>query len=112
MIGYIRTRVFILPTDATRSQLEQQRAFKIWRRLSTFFYLTFFFCAAGAAWAGVGGSISGSITDPTGAAIAKAAITLVNPNTGVKQSVVADDHGSYRSPRLYPCLHLLSAKHS
>ena len=95
MIGYIRTRVFILPTDATGSQLEQQRAFKIWRRLNTFFYLTFFFCAAGAAWAGVGGSISGSITDPTGAAIAKAAITLVNPNTGVKQSVVADDHGSY-----------------
>jgi hypothetical protein len=111
MIGYIRTRVFILPTDATRSQLEQQRAFKIWRRLSTFFYLTFFFCAAGAAWAGVGGSISGSITDPTGAAIAKAAITLVNPNTGVKQSVVADDHGSYSFPVLPVGSYVLEVNH-
>src|SRR6202522_406130 len=111
MIGYIRTRVFILPTDGTRSQLEQQRAFKIWRRLSTFFYLTFFFCAAGAAWAGVGGSISGSITDPTGAAIAKAAITLVNPNTGVKQSVVADDHGSYSFPVLPVGSYVLEVNH-
>jgi hypothetical protein len=111
MIGYIRTRVFILPTDATGSQLEQQRAFKIWRRLSTFFYLTFFFCAAGAAWAGVGGSISGSITDPTGAAIAKAAITLVNPNTGVKQSVVADDHGSYSFPVLPVGSYVLEVNH-
>src|SRR6202522_2013007 len=111
MIGYIRTRVFILPTDGTRSQLEQQRAFKIWRRLSTFFYLTFFFCAAGAAWAGVGGSISGSITDPTGAAIAKAAITLVNPHTGVKQSVVADDHGSYSFPVLPVGSYVLEVNH-
>ena len=111
MNGYIRTRVFILPTDATGSQLEQQRAFKIWRRLSTFFYLTFFFCAAGAAWAGVGGSISGSITDPTGAAIAKAAITLVNPNTGVKQSVVADDHGSYSFPVLPVGSYVLEVNH-
>jgi hypothetical protein len=111
MIGYIRTRVFILPTDATGSQLEQQRAFKIWRRLSTFFYLTFFFCATGAAWAGVGGSISGSITDPTGAAIAKAAITLVNPNTGVKQSVVADDHGSYSFPVLPVGSYVLEVNH-
>jgi hypothetical protein len=111
MIGYIRTRVFILPTDATGSQLEQQRAFKIWRRLNTFFYLTFFFCATGAAWAGVGGSISGSITDPTGAAIAKAAITLVNPNTGVKQSVVADDHGSYSFPVLPVGSYVLEVNH-
>jgi Carboxypeptidase regulatory-like domain len=111
MNGYIRTRVFILPTDATGSQLEQQRAFKIWRRLNTFFYLTFFFCATGAAWAGVGGSISGSITDPTGAAIAKAAITLVNPNTGVKQSVVADDHGSYSFPVLPVGSYVLEVNH-
>ncbi len=47
------------------------------------------------AWAGVGGSISGSVKDSTGAAIPRAAITATNTGTGVRQTSTTDDKGSY-----------------
>jgi Carboxypeptidase regulatory-like domain len=52
------------------------------------------------AWAGVGGSISGTIKDPTGAAIVNASVTLVNSATSVRQSAAADGRGSYTFPVL------------
>ncbi len=59
-----------------------------------------FFLLLGLAFAGVGGSISGTIKDPSGAAIVKASVALVNANTGVRQSAFADDHGVYAFPVL------------
>ena len=53
-----------------------------------------------AVWAGVGGSISGTITDASGAAVAKAPITLVNAGTGALQSAATDGHGTYSFPVL------------
>ena len=52
----------------------------------------------GTSWAGVGGSISGTIKDQSGSAIAKAPVTLVNPSTGVRESSTTDGHGSYTFP--------------
>ena len=48
-----------------------------------------------AAWAGVGGSISGTVTDRSGGVVPKATVRATNQNTGVQQSVVADDKGFY-----------------
>ncbi|MGA9507469.1 MAG: carboxypeptidase-like regulatory domain-containing protein, partial [Candidatus Sulfotelmatobacter sp.] len=66
----------------------------MWRHLSLIL------CLLGAAWAGVGGSISGTIKDPSGAAIAKASVTLENVNTGVRQTTIADGRGAYTFPVL------------
>ena len=45
--------------------------------------------------AGVGGSISGSVKDSTGAAIPRAAVAATNTSTGVRQTTTTNDKGSY-----------------
>ncbi len=50
---------------------------------------------ARSARAGVGGSISGTVTDPSGAVISKATVTLTNTDTGIKRTVATDDKGFY-----------------
>ncbi|MFZ0817164.1 MAG: TonB-dependent receptor, partial [Candidatus Sulfotelmatobacter sp.] len=65
----------------------------------------------GIAFAGVGGSISGTIKDPSGAAISKASVALVNANTGVRQSGFADDHGVYAFPVLPVGDYVLEVNH-
>jgi hypothetical protein len=39
---------------------------------------------ASSAFAGVGGSISGTVTDPSGAVVAKATVSALNPDTGTR----------------------------
>jgi hypothetical protein len=63
-------------------------------------------------WAGVGGSISGTITDPSGAAIAQATVSLLNSNTGVRQSVTSDEQGTYTFPVLPIGNYVLEANHA
>jgi hypothetical protein len=53
------------------------------------------FATAMATRAGVGGSISGTVTDPSGAVIVNAKITVTNTETGISQSVRTDDRGFY-----------------
>jgi hypothetical protein len=45
--------------------------------------------------AGVGGSISGTITDPSGGVVSGASVTAINTSTGIRQSVTTDGRGSY-----------------
>jgi hypothetical protein len=52
------------------------------------------------AWAGVGGSISGTVSDPSGAAIPQAPVSLLDAATGVRRSATTDGHGSYTFPVL------------
>jgi hypothetical protein len=59
-----------------------------------------FLCLLGAAFAGVTGSISGTIKDQSGGAIAKASVSLIDSNTGFRQSSVADGRGVYSFPVL------------
>jgi hypothetical protein len=54
----------------------------------------------GVVFAGVGGSISGTVKDPSGAAIAQVSVVLVNSSTGVRQSTNADARGAYSFPVL------------
>ena len=44
----------------------------------------------------VTGTILGEVTDPTGAAIPGAEVTLRNPNTGLVRSLVSDSTGSFK----------------
>ena len=48
------------------------------------------------------GTISGSVTDPTGAAVAGAKVTVTEVNTGTKISTVSDNAGQYTAPFLQP----------
>jgi hypothetical protein len=58
------------------------------------------FTLLATAWAGVGGSISGTVKDPSGAAIAHATVTLVESSTGVQRSSTTNTSGVYTFPVL------------
>src|SRR6202453_4028262 len=47
-------------------------------------------------------AIAGSVTDPGGAAIAGATVTMVNAENGLKRSVKTDDAGRFSFPQLKP----------
>jgi Carboxypeptidase regulatory-like domain len=66
-----------------------RRTFFVWVSLNLIL------CLAGVARAGDGGSISGTVTDPTGAVIPVATVTATNTDTGVGQTVATDDKGFY-----------------
>ncbi len=68
-------------------------------------------CLLGAAFAGVGGSISGTVKDPTSAAIAQASVTLVNSSTGVRQSAATDGRGYLYFPVLPVGRYVLEVNH-
>jgi Carboxypeptidase regulatory-like domain len=63
-------------------------------------WCAFFLCASIAAWAGVGGSVSGRVSDASGAVIPKTSVTVTNTNTGIHMAVITDDKGSYSFPSL------------
>ena len=65
----------------------------------------------GTSWAGVGGSISGTIKDPSGAAIAQSAVSLVNTGTGARQSATTDGRGTYTFPVLPIADYVLEVNH-
>jgi hypothetical protein len=50
----------------------------------------------------ISGDIAGVVTDPTGAAIAGAQVTVTSQATGQVQSVTSGDRGQYRVPLLSP----------
>src|SRR5216684_324218 len=59
--------------------------------------------SAGPAYAQVSGAtLSGTITDPSGAAIAGAKLTITNTATGVSRDATADSAGFYSAPNLLP----------
>ncbi|MGA2072075.1 MAG: carboxypeptidase regulatory-like domain-containing protein [Terriglobia bacterium] len=53
-----------------------------------------------AAWASITGSISGVVTDPSGAVIPSVQVTALNTGTGLRLSVVTDSKGFYEFPAL------------
>ena len=54
--------------------------------------------AAVMAWAIVGGSISGTVTDAAGSVIPGASVIVRETATGLSYPVKTDSRGSYRSP--------------
>ncbi|HKN59681.1 MAG TPA: carboxypeptidase-like regulatory domain-containing protein, partial [Candidatus Acidoferrales bacterium] len=53
-----------------------------------------------AVWAGVGGSISGTVKDPSGAVIPRATVAATNADTGIRRTVTTDANGAYSFPGL------------
>ena len=52
------------------------------------------------SWAGVGGSISGTVSDASGAVVPKATIKATNTDNGVERQAMADDRDSTSFPDL------------
>ena len=62
--------------------------------------VSFILLLAVDSWAGVGGSISGTVTDSSGAVVVKASVTATNNDTGIHQTTVTDEKGFYSFPNL------------
>src|ERR1700674_2364928 len=59
--------------------------------------------ARGQAWSSINrGSIRGTITDPQGAAVPRAVISVTNADTGVQQTTQTNGAGFYLVPELVP----------
>jgi hypothetical protein len=52
------------------------------------------------AWAGIGGTITGTVTDPSGSVVPRAVVTVKSNETGIQQSAVTDSKGFYAFPSL------------
>jgi hypothetical protein len=52
------------------------------------------------AWAGITGSISGLVTDPSGAAVTGAQVVAIETQTGIRTETVTDSKGFYSFPTL------------
>ena len=71
--------------------------------VSAFVILAVAILSASPAYAQVAGAtLSGTITDPSGAAIAGAMVTITNKATGVSRAVPSDAAGFYSAPNLLP----------
>jgi predicted porin len=64
--------------------------------------LALFLCPALPAWAQTGGSLSGEVTDQTGAALPDVAVTIKNLDTGAVRTITTDAGGHYQASSLAP----------
>jgi hypothetical protein len=64
------------------------------------FYCVALFLAASVVHAATGGSISGTVVDPTGAVVANAALKLINTAQQTSYQAISDKHGLYSFPNL------------
>src|SRR5215471_284188 len=53
------------------------------------------FVLVAVSWAGITGSISGVVTDPSGAVVSGAKVVATNTQTGISSSVTSDGKGFY-----------------
>src|SRR5215831_8550692 len=54
--------------------------------------------------------LSGSVSDPDGAVIAGAAITIENTETGITLMTTSNEAGAYRFPSLQPGIYRLTSR--
>jgi hypothetical protein len=68
--------------------------------------------SAGAAFAQGGGNaaMSGTVTDPSGAVIARASVTMTQTGTEVKRSAITNDVGQFNIPSLPPATYRLTVE--
>jgi hypothetical protein len=64
----------------------------------------------GAALFGQTSSLTGTVSDPTGAVIPNATISVIDTQTGTQREVTADNQGRYTIPQLTPGTYRLTAK--
>jgi hypothetical protein len=89
-----QSRVFkptITPAfQGKESKIKTRRALGV-----LFFALTVLCVLLSSAWADVAGRISGVVSDPGGAFVAGAAVTLTNVGNGTKEATTTNDQGQY-----------------
>ncbi|HEV2325650.1 MAG TPA: carboxypeptidase regulatory-like domain-containing protein, partial [Terracidiphilus sp.] len=76
------------------------------------FAIGLFACSAPAAYGQAFGTISGEVTDPSGAAIPNAQVTATETGTGVARPVTTDARGHYVIPNLRPTQYTISVNTS
>src|ERR1700693_491919 len=59
-----------------------------------------------------GATLAGTVTDPSGAAIAGAKVSIANRATGVTRDVTTDSAGLYSAPNLQPGVYDVTASAS
>jgi len=70
------------------------------RRAQPFLLLLWLAMGAFPAWAQTGGSVSGVVTDQTGAALRDVAVTIKNVDTGATRMIATDGGGHYQASGL------------
>jgi hypothetical protein len=74
--------------------------------------ISWIFALAASAFAQTDATVSGTITDPSGAHIVNATVTALNTSTGVATTSHTNDAGVYVFPALPPGTYRISAEHS
>jgi hypothetical protein len=115
MANTLRHYDSILLSVATRLQLKKWRlsavGAPVWGLVARLPFFLLLCLLIAPAWAGVGGSISGTVKDSSGAAIARASVDLVNSDTGVLRSTTTNDRGAYNFPVIPVGTYVLEATH-
>jgi hypothetical protein len=89
-----QSRVF-KPTITHAFQGKESKI-KTHRALGVLFFALIVLCVLlSSAWADVAGRISGVVSDPGGAFVAGAAVTLTNLGNGTKETTTTNDQGQY-----------------
>jgi len=68
--------------------------------------------ATSAQGVGASGDLTGTVTDPTGAGVPNAKITVTDREKGVERSATTDEHGGYRVSGLPPATYKVSVEHA
>ncbi|HWO39154.1 MAG TPA: carboxypeptidase-like regulatory domain-containing protein, partial [Candidatus Acidoferrum sp.] len=70
------------------------------------------FCVPGAYGQAVYGSILGTITDPSGAAVANAKVTVTDQRKGTSETSTTNDSGNYSVTHLIPDVYTVRVEHT
>lgn len=85
------------------------RSFKILSISLICLFITGLVCAQGL---GASGEMKGTVTDPSGAIVANATVTVTDVARGIKRTVTTDATGEYRVPGLAPATYSVSVSKS
>jgi outer membrane receptor protein involved in Fe transport len=80
-----------------------------WGYVSVFVALLFCMALSSSAYAqGVGGTISGTVLDPGGAAVPGAQIVILNPAVGQSRTLTSNETGFFSAPNLVPANYVVT----
>src|SRR5690242_4426233 len=68
--------------------------------------------ATSAQGVGASGDLTGTVTDPTGAQVPNAKVTVTDAQKGVERTAVTDEHGFYHMSGLAPSTYKVSIEHT
>jgi hypothetical protein len=68
--------------------------------------------ATNAQGLGASADLTGTVTDPAGAEVPNAKVTVVDPSRGIQRTIETDEHGVYRISGLAPSSYKVTIEHS